>query len=413
MAVRRFLVTVAATVLLLPLLGWASSAAPAGPPGATVTAARAPLITIGTGRWLFSPNHDGRRDTARRTFVLARQARVVVRVRQGDRLVRGPVRLGALKAGRHGWRWDGRGNEGRVVDDGIYRVVFTARRGDRTSQATASVRVDTTLERGTLVSTRSTVYPSATVVSDQVELAYLQPGWNEAWDLLLPYLHRTDLVITDARRHVVRRRSLEEVAMPVFDWFAVGNDGAPLPAGDYVARVTVEDEAGNRQVFRQPVTVSHRQLVEEVWTSTQAAADVDTFREFDGGCNGCATCRPVLSARFQGGLSFPPCDYESAATAGYFATDVPFAPAPVDAYRITATGGPTEAGAPDTGNLYGTPTTPGDTSTVSGWLPVALSRYPQLPEQRHPASWWFQTRNGSSYDVATFTVEYRHYVPVD
>ena len=411
MAARRFTVTVVAALLLLPLLAGTASAEPerAQHPAA---AARAALITIGTGRWLFSPNDDGRRDTARRTFVLARQARVVVRVLEGGRLVRGPVRLGALGPGRHGWRWNGRGNDGRVVDDGVYRLVFAARRGERTARATASTSVDTTLERGTLVTTRPTVYPSATVVSDQVELAYLQPDWNEAWDLLLPALFRTDLVITDLRGRVVRRRTLSETAMPVFDWFALGNDGNPLPAGRYVARVQVYDEAGNRQVLQQPIEVSHRQLVEEVWTGpATAASQVDTYAPVYGGCNDCAACAPVSSERFAGGLAFPPCDIEFASTTGFFASDVPVDVAPVDAFRVTATGGPTVPGSTDTGWLDDTPTAEGDSSTTTTWHPVSLTRYPHLPSRARPVSWRFGTRDDSSYDVESFTVEYRHYVP--
>ena len=90
---------------------------------------------------------------------------------------------------------------------------------------------------------------------------------------------------------------------------------------------------------------------------------------------------------------------------------MPFDVAPVDSFRVTATGGPTEPGSPDTGYLSGTPTAPGDSSTTTPWLPVGLTGYPHLPHQDRPVSWRFGTWDGSSYDVATFAVEYRHYVP--
>lgn len=411
MSTRRVLVGVLAAILLLPVLEGAASAGP-GATRSPATAARVALITVGTGQIHFSPNGDGRRDTARRTFTLTKPARVVVRVFRAGRLVRGPVRLGALNAGRHAWRWNGRRNDGRVVRDGIYRLVFTAHRGGRRSRDMASARVDTTLERGSLVSTRTTVHPMATQVSDRLRLAYLQPGWDEAAELMLPSVHRAELEITNAGGDVVRRRTVSDVATPLFDWFALHDDGSPLPAGEYVARVMVFDRALNVRGLAQPVTVSHQDLVEEIWTEPAVpAAHVGTYRPFYGGCNDCAACAPVPSDRFEGGLSFRECDVEFADTTGFFARDVPFEVAPVDSFRITATGGPTEAGSSDTGNLYGTPTAEGDSSTTSAWSPVGLTTYPHLPTQDRPVSWWFGTSNDESYDVATFAVEYRHWVP--
>jgi hypothetical protein len=119
----------------------------------------------------------------------------------------------------------------------------------------------------------------------------------------------------------------------------------------------------------------------------------------------------VASERFDGGLSFRECDFEYADTTGFLASDVPFDEAPVDTFRITSTGGPTEPGSSDIGNLNGTPTAEGDSSTTSDWLPVWLTRYPHLPAKDRPVSWTFGTSDDESYDVATFTVDYRHWVP--
>jgi hypothetical protein len=210
---------------------------------------------------------------------------------------------------------------------------------------------------------------------------------------------------------VVRRRTVRGALTPTFDWFALRGDGSPLPAGTYVARVSVYDAVGNRQRFDQPVSVSHQDLVEEVWTESVPASQADTYPPFYGGCNDCAHCRPVDSLRFPDGLSFPACDIEYADTVGFFASDVPFPVAPVDSFRITATGGPTEPGSPDTGGLSGTPTGPGDSSTSTPWLPVSLARYPYLPDRRRPVTWTFGTRDDDSYDVAGFDIEYRHFVP--
>jgi hypothetical protein len=51
-------------------------------------------------------------------------------------------------------------------------------------------------------------------------------------------------------------------------------------------------------------------------------------------------------------------------------------------------------------------------STTSSWLPVALAAHPYLPSGSQPVFWSFGTNAGHSYDVASFTVEYRHYEPV-
>ena len=98
-------------------------------------------------------------------------------------------------------------------------------------------------------------------------------------------------------------------------------------------------------------------------------------------------------------------------TAAYFASNVPFVQAPVDTYRVTATGGPTEPGASDRGRLNGTVIGPGDGAVTTPWRPVDLTSTPFLPARDLPAIWDFQTSRENSYDVATFTLTYRHYVP--
>jgi hypothetical protein len=42
---------------------------------------------------------------------------------------------------------------------------------------------------------------------------------------------------------------------------------------------------------------------------------------------------------------------------------------------------------------------------------VHVTGHPFLPDQETPVTWTFTTHGSNSYDVATFTVEYRYYVP--
>ena len=59
----------------------------------------------------------------------------------------------------------------------------------------------------------------------------------------------------------------------------------------------------------------------------------------------------------------------------------------------------------------GATTITGDGSTTSEWYPVHVTGHPFLPDQDRPVTWTFTTHRPNSYDVATFTVEYRHYLP--
>ena len=183
--------------------------------------------------------------------------------------------------------------------------------------------------------------------------------------------------------------------------------------------MTVTDGAGNRRHAETDLRVSHAQLVEEVWTSTMAAAKAgwSDYYAGDPGCLGCYdTCLPVASERFPDGLSFRPCAnpfMAGWAQGAHLGIDVPFAAAPVDHFRVTASGGPTTPGSGDVGYLDGITVGPGDASATTPWSAVDLVSEPFLPDRNRPAYWSFRTDASTSYDVATFSVDYRHYVPVD
>jgi len=278
--------------------------------------------------------------------------------------------------------------------------------------------VDTEL-RGQLVTTRATVYPRASAVEDHVQLVWLRDHWSpDDRDLGGDVLARASMRIRTHAGDLVWHRTVRDSYTPVFDWFARRHGGVSLPAGRYVARVTVTDEAGNRRHAQQDLGVSHTQLVEEVWTTTVAAAKAGRSDHYAGdpGCLGCYDiCPPVASERFLEGLSFRPCG--SPLTAGWaqvahLGIDVPFAAAPVDSFRVTASGGPTTPGSGDVGYLDGITVGPGDASATAPWSTVELVTEPFLPDRDRPAHWSFRTAASTSYDVATFTVDYRHYVPV-
>jgi hypothetical protein len=96
----------------------------------------------------------------------------------------------------------------------------------------------------------------------------------------------------------------------------------------------------------------------------------------------------------------------------YFGATPPVVPAPVDAFRITATGGPTTPGDTDVAHVDGLTMGPGDVSVTTPWEYVALNDYPYIPEARQPITWAVSTNQENDYDIASFTIEYRYYEPV-
>ena len=379
-----------------------------------------PLIQTLSTRLDLSPDHDGRRDGARGRYMLSSRARVSASVWHDGSRVRGPVRLGPRAAGRHAWTWDGRDNAGHVVDEGSYTVRLLARGRSRTQAARLAAVVDTTPPRGSVRTSRPTVHPRATSTRDRVQLVFLTRGWN-AFDAEFGdrTIKRTRLEIRNARGRLVFASSRQGGYTPRFSWTARTSAGTPLPSGEYVARITVTDLAGNRRHWDRGLAVSDAGLAPAVWTTTVPASQAMSYDAYYGGCNGCGDfCDPIPSGRYPGGLSFAPC--ASAFTgwsARYFSTSTPFEPAPVDRYRITATEGPGTPGGDDTARLVvgeraGVEMT-GDASTVSPWMRVRLGHQPNLPTFDRPVLWYAGTSpgTGDTYDVASFTIEYQYFVP--
>jgi flagellar hook assembly protein FlgD len=365
----------------------------------------------------FSPNGDGVQDRARVVFRVKKQVRAFVFIRgDGKSVLR--RNLGELEPGIHVVRWAGRASDGTRVRDGSYAVSVVAHRGVVQQRMVQSVQVDT-VNSGELVTTRRTVYPKADVVDDRVEITWVQDGWSpyeaEYGDV---FTARAAIRITDHGNRPVYHDVVKNQATPSFTWDGTDGDGHVLAAGRYRAEVTAVDPAGNAVHRATTLRVSSKQLDEQIWSATLHAADVPTYEPYYGGCNGCGdVCSPVPSTRFAGGLSYGPCSLPyTYATIGYYGVSVPVLPSPVDSFRIGVTGGPTKAGAADTGLLYvsgpTTLTVSGEGTTTSDWFPVALHDYPYLPHLAFPVQWAFYTQPPASYDVATFTVEYRYYVPV-
>ena len=414
---RRWTAAVAAT-----LAATVAAMIGVGPVPGAATAADGPssdeLISEGEHDVYFSPNADGRHDRARFTFHLSSAARVaaIVRDRTGD-VVR-LSKLGLLDAGRHQWTWGGRTTAGGVAPDGEYTVVLRAVSGPFADRVTMRAVARTSVAPGRLVMSRPTVYPNATAVHDRLQMVHIRYGFRQIVFENLGFfgpekLLRTRMVIRDPSGATVFEKSSREYR-PAFEWDARADDGSPLPEGSYPLRFRVQDPAGNRATIRRVVEVSWDQLVQQTWSVTTSAAATPRGPGpiYDPGCNGCGeVCGPVASDRFVNGLSFRPCEFGYASVAHY-GTTPPVTPAPVDSYRLTASGGPTTPGAADVANFAGVPIGPGDVTVSTQWRPVALTSYPFVPKGLQPVTWGFSTSEDNSYDLASMTVEYRYYVPV-
>jgi flagellar hook assembly protein FlgD len=100
----------------------------------------------------FSPNGDGRLDTAELSFQLTRSAAVRVRVMAGTRRVT-TLQAATLAAGTHGLTWNGR-VDGRLVADRRYTAVVTATTALGARSLNRSVRLDTRRPRVRVLSAR-------------------------------------------------------------------------------------------------------------------------------------------------------------------------------------------------------------------------------------------------------------------
>jgi hypothetical protein len=386
----------------------------------TATAAPAPKPP---NHVYLSPDGDGVADTVRIPYPVEKPAgvRILVRSAVNAEVVRRVVRS-HQQPGQHHWRWDGRDGAGFVVADGSYLIDIRVKRGTNVHRWGTQALVDTDGDQGTLLTSRPAVYPDATVVDDSVLLTYLREGWNPTEDAYpgedyfgarIPL--RLRMSVVSARGKVVWQAARRLGGMSSrFVWDGRRSDGKVVAAGRYDARLLVTDAAGNVTSYAQPIGVSHRQLVAETLTvHLDPATTEQTGSVSPPGCNGCGEgCSPVDSDRFPGGLSFRDCQgygYD-APTYARFALPLPFAAAPADTYRVTATGGPPTVGGTGAGHLSGLTMGPGDASVTTGWGSVDLSHYPYLPDQDLAATWFFTTTQ--DYDLASFTVEYQHYVEV-
>jgi hypothetical protein len=190
---------------------------------------------------VFSPNRDGRLEREVLTFKIKDDDDVTLEIvdHRGD-----PVRtladerfMAAYTPTR--FKWDGRGDDGQPVPDGLYRARITLRREGRAFTIPNSFRLDVTPPRPAVVG----VGPERDKVP-RPELLPRRDGQPASVRFVAPGRRlRVLLFRTGARPALVLSEPLADGARS-WDWDG-RLDGRPARAGTYVAVIECRDKAGN------------------------------------------------------------------------------------------------------------------------------------------------------------------------
>ncbi len=250
----------AALVMVAPLVGAVS----AGTPAQAGSRSDGRLLgQLSSTRW-FSPDNSKAKDTVEVGIRMKRRASVSITVRrEGKGWVARRVSLGSVKAGRRVWRWDGRTDGGRIVQDGNYRVevVATSRQGDvRRQHATTRVksRRAYTLDASnlpTLEVDRTTLPTGGTVAITAFQRVEDRTPFGR--DRSFPLLNGLTIYSNGGGAAVVAGYPIvRDVSDPVRTWTATTPTGAPLPPGSYTLVSHVVDSYGNNGTLAQELTVT-------------------------------------------------------------------------------------------------------------------------------------------------------------
>lgn len=186
----------------------------------------------------FSPNGDSVRDATRLGFDLSKPAELSFSVIDSDGTAVRKIVDERTLAGdtKHRFRWDGRGDDGKVVPDGAYRMRVTRRKEGRTLDSIKKVLVDTKPPKVSLASVRPNVIsPGVPGGRSEVRLRYSGPR-NIAPEFRVWH---TDV---PGPPRIARRFRGDRNRIGVWD---SGVRGGATPDGDYAFTVRVRDLAGN------------------------------------------------------------------------------------------------------------------------------------------------------------------------
>ena len=188
--------------------------------------AAAPVVKPQFDRHI-SPVCGCRTSTAGLSFLLRRAERIDVSVVDADgghvvTLVQGKDE----PAGRVSLDWNGRGADGQVVPDGVYRLKVRLERDRRTILIPMTIHVDTTAPHGRILSVQSGAGLDVRYTSSETARA---------------------LLLLDGK--VALRGKQRRPGTARLHW------EGPLPPGSHAITIVLVDQAGNRSQPTQPVAV--------------------------------------------------------------------------------------------------------------------------------------------------------------
>lgn len=205
---------------------------------------RSPIFRTRVGK-VVAPGCKCKDGTAQVGFRLRKADRVSVAiVDRKDRVVRELLPARQLAAGTHSFRWNGRGNDGRVLADGAYkpRVHLTA--AHRTILLPNPIRVDTT---------------APTIAVTHVNLHVISPDRDFKHDYLLVRYRASE----DVRALLYANGKLVaklKKYLPTGDVTWPKSFLGTLPAGRYRIVLRAQDRAGNTGAPTRPFVVRVRYI---------------------------------------------------------------------------------------------------------------------------------------------------------
>ena len=195
-----------------------------------------PIVTRFQATRLFSPNDDGRRDSARINIRLHDPSHVTLEILKDGEPVAVLLDDIAEQKGFFSTKWDGTDSMGRRLPDGTYAIKLRARSGDKRFNTTRNISIDTTAPR------------PATMTVVSATLAPAGPG-----ECRLTFTSRDPASVRlEARRlngtEPVRRLGARPVrpGQPVrWAWNGEDAKGRPVAPGTYVISAALSDAARN------------------------------------------------------------------------------------------------------------------------------------------------------------------------
>jgi len=235
---------------------------------------------------VFSPNGDGRRDTATGTYTFdVPSAGTLTVTNAAGATVRGPISLGTKPSGTYAWSWNGKSNAGTVAPDGTYTVVVdtSATKNEQAGVkgvARVSVRLDRTKPAiSSLSASPTTFYP-------------VYDGYKDTSSLGVTTKETTSSVVVSiynsagSKIRTITSTTSRPAGRVALAWNGKTGGGSLVKAGTFTYRVLVQDVAGNQTLSgKGSVTVNLKKRVKKTASKVIGPQAYTTGGYWDTGCS--------------------------------------------------------------------------------------------------------------------------------